>query len=135
VKPRGGHIFLVAAAVLMLLALASIALAHEPYTGLTDPVYGNGCCGSEDCAILKVTPGMIEGEAHGYRIRMSAEQAAEINPYRKSPVDTLIVWERVQPSWDGNFHICLRTHDAMLPFGAGQDPRGAAYCFWAPPNT
>ena len=117
-------------------ATAVPAFAHEPYTGKIDPVFKNGCCGGSDCAILKVEPGMIVGEADGYRVKLTAEQAQKINPYRKAGVDTLIIWDRVQPSWDGNYHLCLRTYDPQLPFGAtGDDPRGSAYCFWAPPNT
>jgi hypothetical protein len=113
-----------------------LAAAHDPYTGLRDPVFGNGCCGGEDCAILKVEPGMIEGELDGYRIRMTADQARQINPYRTAPVDTLITWDRIQPSWDGNFHICLRSYDPVMPFtGEPDDKKGSAYCFWAPPNT
>lgn len=110
------------------------ALAHDPYSGRTDPVYGNGCCGGADCAILEVKPGMLEGELDGYRIRLTLEEARKINPYRVQPVDTLIVWDRIQPSWDGNYHLCLRSRDALDMFG-GPDPRGAAYCFFAPPNT
>jgi hypothetical protein len=121
-------------AALAVLCLTTPALAHDPYTGKVDPVYLNGCCGGADCSILKVQPGMIEGEADGYRIRMSLEQAREINPYRVAPVDTLITWERIQPSWDGNYHLCLRTRDALDMHG-NPDVRGAAYCFWAPPQT
>lgn len=124
-----------ALAAVLFIGGSGAALAHEPYTGKIDPVFRNGCCGGEDCAVLKVEPGMIEGEADGYRIRMTAEQAKAINPYRKAAVDTLIIWERVQPSWDGNYHICLRTYDPALPFDGGNDPRGSAYCFWAPPNS
>jgi hypothetical protein len=50
---------------------------------------------------------MLTGEADGYRIRLTAEQAGKINPLRKTPVDTLIKWERIQSSHDGNYHLCL----------------------------
>ena len=104
------------------------ALAHDWYSGTRDPVTGGSCCGVADCAILRVEPGMLEGEADGYRIRLTAEQAGKINPLRKTPVDTLIKWERIQSSHDGNYHLCLPTYPT---------PNMAAdfFCFWAPPNT
>ena len=122
-------------AVLAVLALTTPAVAHDPYSGKTDTVYGNGCCGGADCSILEVEPGMLAGEVDGYRIRLSLEEARKINPFRAKPVDTLVTWERIQPSWDGNYHLCLRTHDARDVFGEPDTGRGAAYCFWAPPNT
>jgi hypothetical protein len=122
-------------AAFVFLAPVLSAFAHDPYTGKVDPVFGNGCCGGADCAILEVEPGMIEGEMDGYRIRLTTEDAQKVNPYRTKPVDTLITWDRIQPSWDGNYHLCLRTHDARDIFGEPDTARGAAYCFWAPPNT
>ena len=104
------------------------ARAHDWYTGTNDPVTGGSCCGIHDCAILKVEPGVLEGELDGYRLRLTAEQAAKINPLRKEPVDTLIKWERIQPSPDGNFHLCLPNHP--IPHMAAD-----FFCFWAPPST
>ena len=127
-------IFLACFCLVMLLTLAK-AHAHDPYTGRIDPKFLNGCCGGEDCAILKVEPGVLTGDPEGYRVTLTIEQAQKINPYRKKPVDTLITWDRVQPSWDGNYHICLRPHDPTLVDGLPDHTRGSAYCFWAPPNA
>lgn len=104
------------------------ALAHQPYTGLKDPVTKSSCCGSADCAVFKIEPGMLTGEVDGYRLRLTEEQARRINPVRSGPVDTLIPWDRVQPSWDGNHHLCLPNYKV---------PHMAAdfYCYWAPPNS
>jgi hypothetical protein len=118
-----------------LLIMARQAHAHEPYTGKIDPVFKNGCCGGTDYAVLKVKPGMLEGEGDDLRLRMTLEEAREINPYRAKPVDTIIKRERVQDSWNGNYHVCLRTHDAKTTSGEPDTERGAVYCFWAPPNS
>ena len=111
-----------------LLMISTPALAHDWYSGTRDPVTGGGCCGVADCAVLKIEPGMLTGEVDGYRLRLTAEQAGRINPARKMPVDTLIVWDRMQPSPDGNFHLCLPTYPT---------PNMAAdyFCFFAPPST
>jgi hypothetical protein len=127
-----------AAAVCLMVALllmARQAHAHEPYTGKIDPRFKNGCCGGSDCAVLKVKPGMLEGEGDDLRLRMSLEEAREINPYRTKPVDSVITHDRVQDSWDGNYHVCLRTHDARLTSGEPDTERGAVYCFWKPGNS
>lgn len=107
---------------------AAPAAAHDWYTGTRDPVTGGGCCGKADCAILQVDPGVLIGEADGYRLRLTAEQAAKINPARRLPVDTLIPWDRVQPSHDGNYHLCL-------PGYPTPSMRADFFCFWAPPNS
>jgi hypothetical protein len=113
-----------------------IVVQPDPYGGKTDPVHGNGCCGGSDCDVLKVEPGMLEGEGDDLRLRMTLEQAKKINPYRTKPVDTIIRHGRVQDSWDGNYHVCIRSHDPTVPFSGEPDiEKGAVYCFWAPPNT
>jgi hypothetical protein len=115
--------------------LSSVAHAHEWYSQKQDPMFYNGCCGGADCAELLIEPGVLTGEADGYRIRLTAKQAQRINPYRTTPVDTLIVWKRIQPSEDGKYHLCLRTYDADERGIHESSRRGAAYCFFAPPNS
>ena len=105
-----------------------IARAHEWYSGTHDPVTGGGCCGGHDCAALELEPGMLTGEAEGYRLRLTLEQARRINPQRFEPLDVLIPWGRIQPSPDGNFHLCIPARRASwMP--------ADLYCFFAPPNT
>ena len=104
---------------------AGKAGAHEPYSGLYDPVTGGRCCGGSDCAVLKIEPGMIEAVEQGYRLTLTTEQARRINPARRVPVDTVIPWDRMKPSFDGNYHLCLPSYP--IP-GATSD----FYCFFAP---
>lgn len=111
-----------------MVAFCAPAVAHDWFTGTRDPVTGGGCCGGSDCSLLKIEPGVLEGEAGGYRLRLTAEQAAKINPSRKQPVDTLIAWDRIQPSHDGNYYLCIPSYPVSTM-------RGDFYCFWAPPNT
>jgi hypothetical protein len=130
---------LITAAIVCLMIFLMLAVrpahAHDPYTGKIDSKFKNGCCGGSDCAVLKVKPGMLTGEGDDLRLRMTLEEAREINPYRAKPVDTIITYDRVQDSWDGNYHVCLRTHDARMPSGEPDTERGSVYCFWAPGNT
>jgi hypothetical protein len=114
------------AAVLLILAVTP-ALAHSWYSKKVDPVWGNSCCGGNDCAHLVVTPANVTAEADGYRIRLTHEEAKKINPYTTSGIDALVTWDRVQPSEDGNWHLCIMTsyRDAA---------RGGVYCLFAPPN-
>ena len=112
----------------ILLLMAVPAAAHDWYTGTIDPVTLGSCCGTQDCAALKIEPGVLEGHVDGYRLRLTAEQAAKINPLRKMPVDTIIKWERIQPSPDGSFHLCLPTYPTPTM-------RADFFCFWAPPST
>jgi hypothetical protein len=112
----------------VLLVLASMpALAHSWYSKKVDPVWRNGCCGGNDCAQLVVTPENVTAEADGYRIRLTHEEAKKINPYTTSGIDALVIWERVQPSEDGNWHICIMT-------SYRDKARGGIYCLFAPPN-
>lgn len=108
------------------LALVSPANAHSWYTQKKDPVTQLGCCGGSDCATLLIEPGVISAEVDGYRIRLTLEQAQRINRNRLEPLDVLVPWDRVQPSEDGNWHICIpRFEDVTV---------GNFYCFFAPPN-
>lgn len=108
------------------LAAASHAEAHSWYTQKRDPVTRLGCCGGNDCNTLIITPGVISAETDGYRIRLTVEEARRINPSRNVPLDILVPWDRVQPSEDGNWHICIpRWNDVTV---------GNFYCFFAPPS-
>ena len=117
-----------------LLFLPTAASAHDWYVGKRDPVTGSSCCTTSatakygDCAQLIIEPGVLTGEVDGYRLRLTAEQAQRINPLRTSPVDTIIPWERVQASEDGNYHLCI-------PRFAVPNMQADFYCFWAPPNS
>lgn len=121
-------------AVAALMACAGQAAAHDWFVGKRDPVTGGSCCttaanaASGDCAQLKIEPGVLTGDDSGlgYRLRLTAEQASRINPHRKTPVDTLIPWDRIQESYDGKFYVCIpnqRLESMMADF----------YCFWGPP--
>jgi len=114
--------------------MVSPAMAHDWYVGKNDPVTGGSCCTTSasdthgDCAQLAVTPGVLSGHENGYRLRLTEEQARKINPLRNGPVDTVIPWDRIQASHDGNFHLCIPTY--AVPHMAAD-----FYCFWAPPNS
>jgi hypothetical protein len=111
-----------------IISLAAVcpANAHSWYTQKKDPVTNLGCCGGTDCATLLIEPGVISAEVNGYRVVLTVEQAQRINPARRDGVNILIPWERVKPSEDGNWHLCLpRWNDLTL---------GDFYCFFAPPN-
>jgi hypothetical protein len=112
-------------------SLPTIAEAHDGYEKRYDPVTGGWCCTTKtpdnygDCATLDVAPGVIEGEAGGIRLRMTVQQAQQINPLRTLPVDTFIPDNRVQPSWDGNWHLCLPAYPMS-------DGRPDIFCFFMP---
>ena len=120
-------------ATIIFLAAAFPANAHDLYVGTTDPVTHGICCttsehdGYGDCGQLTVEPGMLTPEAGGYRLRLTAEQAQRINPMRTIPVDTFIPDDRIQPSMDGNFHLCLPAYSVPL--------RGDFFCFFQPGST
>ena len=115
-------------AAFILIAMTAPATAHDWYTGAHDPRTGSRCCGGQDCAVLKIETGVIEAVSEGYRLRLSLEQAREINPNRHVSVDTVIPWNRVQPSPDGNWHVCLPPYP--MPHMSAD-----IYCFWEPPGT
>ena len=123
---------LVALSVLTALAFASAgsAEAHDWYTKQYDPVTHGWCCntsngdGYGDCSQLILEPGVLTGEVGGYRLRLTTEQAQRINPLRSTPVDTFIPEERIQPSKDGNWHVCI----PAFPNPSLRD----FYCFFQP---
>jgi hypothetical protein len=116
---------LVAAFVFLVPVIA--AHAHSWYSGKKDPVYGGSCCGGTDCATWTILPGELSAEEDGIRVRLPQERAKLINPYSQQPIDALVKWDRVQPSEDGNWHLCLMTFSR-----AGE--RGGIYCLFMPPN-
>lgn len=123
----------------ILVATIAPAYSHDWYVGKHDPVTGGSCCstgagdGYGDCAKLDVVPGVLNAEVAGYRIILTEQQAKAINPLRTGPVNVLVPWSRVQPSLDGNFHLCI---PASAPdYSIHEGPRADFYCFWAPPST
>lgn len=122
--PRSSGIGLLIALAVFLL-LAGPAHSHAWYAQKQDPVYLNGCCGGYDCHELD--GGLVEAEAEGYRIRLTLQQAQQINEYTIEPIDALVTWARVQPSMDGNWHLCIFTVDRT-------EPRNGVLCLFAPPS-
>lgn len=117
----------VAAFVAAFLLGAAHAWPHSWYSEKKDPVYLQSCCGGSDCAAWKIEPGELTAEATGYRVRLSLKKSKTINPYSAFPIDALVTWNRVQPSEDGNWHLCI-----MTQYREGE--RGGIYCLFAPPS-
>lgn len=111
----------------VLAMLATTAWAHSWYSLKYDPVLRNSCCGGHDCAMWAIQPGEIAAEADGVRIRLSLERTRTINPYSTRPLDTVVVWDRVQPSEDGNWHLCIPALERGAPFWG-------VYCLFMPAN-
>ena len=123
----------IAAAFLFLGFCPPSAQAHDWYSQKVDPVHKKGCCGGSDCAVLPIDiPGVLSVEKDGYRVRLTLEQAQKINPYRIQAFDHLIPWDRVQPSEDLNYHICILAKDYDVGW---RDPRDGTYCFFEPPGV
>ena len=114
-------------ALLLALVFGRTAQAHSWYSEKVDPVYKQSCCGGSDCAAWKIEPGELTAEATGYRVRLSLEKSKTINPYSMEPIDALVIWDRVHPSEDGNWHLCIMTKMRA-------NERGGIYCLFAPPN-
>jgi hypothetical protein len=109
-------------------SVVSAAHAHSWYSERIDPVFRQSCCGGSDCAQLVISAEVLTAEERGYHIRLTLEQTRRINPHSSAPIDAIVTWERVQPSEDGNYHICLMTTRR-------DNERGGIYCLFAPPNT
>lgn len=116
-------------AIIIFLAAAFPASAHSWYSEKQDPVLHNSCCGGHDCAMWAIQPGEIEAIPQGYRIRLSMERTQTINPYSYAPIDAIVIWDRVQPSEDGNWHLCV------APGAMRSSPFWGIYCLFAPPST
>lgn len=74
-----------------------------------------------------IQPGEISATADGIRVQLSLERTRTINPYSTEPLDGLVEWARVQPSEDGNWHICISATTRAYPFNG-------VFCLFAPPN-
>jgi hypothetical protein len=116
-------------AMLGVLALGAFGIiapagAHSWYSDKFDPVTKRGCCGIRDCNKIVLTPKNFTPVQGGFRVRLTKEQAMRINPTRLEAVDIFIPDERVQPSDDGNYHLCIPNYN-----GATQ---GDFYCFFEP---
>ena len=103
------------------------ANAHSWYIYKTDPVFHNSCCGGHDCAMWAIQPGELTAEANGYRVRLTLERTRTINPNSTLPLDALVIWDRVQPSEDGNWHLCIADTSRDIGWHG-------VYCLFAPPN-
>lgn len=90
-----------------LLLSAAPALAHEPYTGLRDPVTGADCCNGRDCRPIPDSD--VRLARNGYVVRTETTESGE----------QFIPFERVLWSQDGQFHKC--------------EWGGEIKCFLAPP--
>lgn len=112
---------------LAFICIAAPASAHMWYSGRTDPVYHNSCCGGNDCAMWAIQPGEISATAEGIRVTLSLARTRQINPYSSAPLDGIVLWSRVQPSEDGNWHICISSSIRSYPFNG-------VFCLFAPPN-
>jgi hypothetical protein len=110
----------------------SVVIFPDPYEGKRDPQTGLLCCGGEDCEVLKVEPGVLTPGDDGIRLRLTEAQARKINPNRIGDVDTVIPFNRIQPTppeWSGEFRVCIPSrHEPNVR------PRDF-FCFWAPPDT
>lgn len=116
----------------LLIALAALflmpapTLSHEWYGKKQDPKFHGNCCGENDCD--KIDWSQITLEDNGYRIRLTLKEAQVINPEAEFPVDSLVIWDRVQQSDDLNYHVCIFPTDRKLP-------QSGVRCFFVPPGT
>ena len=109
-------------------AVVRPADAHGWYSEKKDPVFRHSCCGGTDCAMWAIQPGQIDAVEAGYHVRLTLDESRKINPYSMAPIDGVVTWDRVQPSLDGNWHLCVMT--------SARDPaRAGIYCLFAPPDT
>ena len=116
-------------AIISLSILSGVANAHSWYSEKRDPVYHNSCCGGHDCAMWTILPGELTPDTTGVRVRLSVARTQQINPYSQVPIDTLVLWDRIQPSEDGNWHICIAGYKFR------DEPFRGVYCLFAPPNS
>lgn len=104
--------------------LPQASYSHSWYSEKRDPVTKKGCCGGLDCREIFISPENFTPEAEGFRIRLTEEQAKLINPSRHEALDIFVPFERVQPSEDGNFHLCIPRFNGVT--------YGDFYCFFMP---
>ena len=116
-----------AAALVAVFLCANPGLAHDWYGLKKDPVYGWSCCGGHDCARWTIKRGNLKAEARGFRVRLSLAETRAINPDALAPIDAVVDYGRVQPSEDGDWHLCVMT--------LTRSPEsGGVYCLFQPPN-
>ena len=118
----------ISAALAAAFLLASPALAHDWYSEKRDPVYGWSCCGGHDCARWKIRKGSIKAVPRGFHIQLTLEETQAINPYSQLPIDAVVDYGRVQPSEDGDWHLCVMNHNRSTE-------SGGVYCLFQPPST
>lgn len=90
------------------------AIAHEWYTGKTDPVTGFGCCGGSECAPIPVS-----------------EVKEMPGGYIYLPTGEFIPHLRIQHSHDRQFHRCIYQSE-FLNLDQGSFRKGDTRCFFAP---
>jgi hypothetical protein len=122
----------IALLVLTFFAFSDPANAHGWYSEKTDPVTHRGCCGGTECGMWAVQPGAITAEETGYRVRLTTEQARLVRKDTTAPIDALVIYARVQPSEDGNWHLCITKERRDLGFDSA--PEGV-YCLFEPPHA
>jgi hypothetical protein len=120
-------LFILGFALFCLAHMKQHAGAHSWYSGKKDPVFKQSCCGGTDCATWLIQPGEYSLEATGVRVRLTLERTRTINKYSTAPIDALVDYTRIQPSEDGNFHLCVMTTHR-------DNERAGIYCLFAPPN-
>ena len=105
------------------IAMFHSAQAHSWYSTTKDPMTGYRCCGGSDCGAIPES--WVRYERDGFRLRLTIGQALAVNPKAKRPIDAFIPSERVQPSPDTSFHVCLYAADR-------RGPSEGVICFFAP---
>lgn len=123
-------IILAVLALLCLLPMGFIvaAQAHEWYSSKTDPVTKQSCCGGTDCSRYVISHHNLFPEKDGFRIVLTIDRTIAINPYSVAPIDAFVAYERVQPSEDGDWHLCISAHKR-------DGYTSGVYCLFMPPNT
>jgi hypothetical protein len=122
---------LLAAATLCLavsLGLLSQARAHDWYSKYKDPEHRTNCCGGHDCAPWRIRTGSVSPENGGWRVRLTLEEARQINPLATAPIDTWVSAARVMQSENGGWDICLRP-------SWRDGPDFGVICLFGPPST
>ena len=112
--------------VLICAAAAIKAHSHEHYSASKNPVSGENCCGGSDCA--PANDAWISMESGGYHVILTTAQVAAVNPRSTLPVDTIVPYNDVLPSFDGRFHLCIYET-------ARQSPRNGVICLFVPTST
>jgi hypothetical protein len=110
--------WMVAGAIIILLIMAYLganlpAHAHDWYTSKKDPRSQISCCGGHDCSAIPAS--WVEEVEGGVRIRMTLEQAQQVNPTTIAPVDAFVPEDRIQQSPDLEWHACVYNSNRTAP--------------------